>query len=449
MKIKKYEAYDMAEAMKMIKQDLGPEAVILSTKKVVKNNSFGLFSKPFLEVTAAVDMDERILMEKTAKAKAARPKAKNDANVYNGYGRIAVPKTIEDYEPEAFIRREPSRPKFDENLFKPAHVAPEPKVQQPSYNSSAQSIDKLSELINTLGLSRFESLINDVADIKKQLIEMKSSYTENIVVDLPDALKEFYSLMIKNGVDEIIAYKFLKRIEKRASAGLTKSQVRNLIVQLLGDLIPIERDCFSSLKKKVVAFVGPTGVGKTTTVAKIAANLSLKLKKKVALITIDNFRIGAVEQLKTYAEIVDIPLQVAASPQELKALLARTDGYDYVLVDSMGRSQFDTEQITDLREFLNVEDKMSIALVMSMSSNHAEMSETFENYGKLKPEFVVFTKLDETKFFGPMINLPIRRKTPILLFSTGQNVPDDMEIPDGRKIANQVLRDIPGFWSER
>lgn len=442
MKIKKYEAYDMAEAMRMIKQDLGPEAVILSTKKVVRNNGFGLFAKPFIEVTAAVDMDERILMEKTAKAKAARPKPKSDG-VYNGFGRIAVPKTEEDFRPETFKKSGTPRPLTDENPFAhSAHAAAGPKTQP-------HGVDKLSELINTLGLNRFESLINDVAEIKKQLMEMKSSQGENIVIDLPGQLKEFYSMMIKNGVDEVIAYKFLKRIEKRASAGLTKSQIRNLIVQLLGDLIPIERDCFSSLNKKILAFVGPTGVGKTTTVAKIAANLSLKLKKKVSLITIDNFRIGAVEQLKTYAEIVDIPLQVASTPQELRSLLARSEGYDYVLVDSMGRSQFDTEQISELREFLNVDDKMSTALVMSMSSNHAEMAETFENYGTLSPEYVVFTKLDETKYFGPMVNLPIRRKTPVLLFSTGQNVPDDMEVPDGRKIASQILRDIPGFWSER
>ncbi|MGE4497395.1 MAG: flagellar biosynthesis protein FlhF [Deferribacterales bacterium] len=445
MKIKKYEAYDMAEAMRMIKQELGSEAVILSTRKVVKNNSFGLFSKPLLEVTAAVDMDERILMEKTAKAKAARPKPQGADSTYNGFGKMAAPKDEDDFRPETFaadIRRPAQEKVYRSETSRQANQAKPETYQQ-------GGVDKLAELINTLGLNRFESLISDVAEIKKQMLEMKSALTENIVVDLPEQLKEFYSLMVKNGVDDVIAYKFLKRIEKRATAGLTRSQIRNLIVQLLGDLIPIEKDYFSSLNRKIVAFVGPTGVGKTTTVAKIAANLSLKLKKRVSLITIDNFRIGAVEQLKTYAEIVDIPLQVASSPEELQAILARTEGYDYVFVDSMGRSQFDTEQIGDLRRFLSAGDRMTVALVMSMSSNHAEMAETFENYGALMPEYVVFTKLDETKYFGPMVNLPIRKKTPVLLLSTGQNVPDDMEIPDGRKIASQILRDIPGFWSER
>jgi flagellar biosynthesis protein FlhF len=322
---------------------------------------------------------------------------------------------------------------------KPAEKAP----------ASTNEIDKLSDLINTLGLNRFEGLMSDVADIKKQMMELKSALNENIVVDLPESLKENYSLMIKNGVDEIIAYKFLKRIEKRATAGLTRSQIRNLIVQLLGDLIPIEKDYFSSLSRKIVAFVGPTGVGKTTTVAKIAANLSLKLKKRVCLITIDNFRIGAVEQLKSYAEIVDIPLRVASSPAELEKILASSGNYDYVFIDSMGRSQYDTEQIADLRNFVNSSGNMTVALVMSMSSNHLELMETYESYSALSPEYLVFTKLDETKYFGPLVNLPIRKKTPVLLLSTGQNVPDDMEVPDGRKIAIQIIKDIPGFWSER
>ena len=423
------------------------EAVILSTKKVVKNNSFGLFSKPLIEVTAAVDMDERILLEKTAKAKAARQRPQPQGT-YDGFGRKTEFKE-QEFQPETFAK-EIRKPGSEDSYISGAGSPQQRKYSSlDETNRQNSGVDKLAELINTLGLNRFESLISDVAEIKKQMLEMKNVLSENIVVDLPETLKEFYSLMVKNGVDDVISYKFLKRIEKRATAGLTKSQIRNLIIQLLGDLIPVEKDYFSSLNRKLVAFVGPTGVGKTTTVAKIAANLSLKLKKKVALITIDNFRIGAVEQLKTYAEIVDIPLLVASSPEELRSILNKTEGYDYVFIDSMGRSQFDSEQIGDLRKFLDAGDKMTVALVMSMSSNHVEMAETFENYSALLPEYLVFTKLDETKFFGPLVNLPIRKKTPVLLLSTGQNVPDDMEIPDGRKIATQILRDIPGFWSER
>ena len=203
------------------------------------------------------------------------------------------------------------------------------------------------------------------------------------------------------------------------------------------------------IKQKVLALVGPTGVGKTTTIAKIAANLSLQLKKSVALITIDNFRIGAVEQLKNYAEIVSIPLKVASSPNELEKIIYELKDYEYVFIDSMGRSQFDNAQIGDLRKFLEVSPLIKVALVLSMSCNHSELSDTFDRYSMLLPEYMIFTKLDETKYFGPLVNLPIKKKTPIMLLSKGQNVPDDMELPDGRKIAVQVLGEIPSLWSDK
>jgi flagellar biosynthesis protein FlhF len=202
------------------------------------------------------------------------------------------------------------------------------------------------------------------------------------------------------------------------------------------------------MKQKIIAMVGPTGVGKTTTIAKIAANMALKMHKKVCLISIDTFRIGAVEQLKTYAEIVDVPLEVASSPEELKEIIIKCKDYDYILLDSMGRSQFDKTQIKDLEAFLNVSTLISVVLVLSMSSNHSEILDTYERYSSLKPEYVIFTKMDETKKFGPVVNLPIVKKIPLLLFTTGQNVPDDMEVPDGKKIARKVLSEIPTLWSE-
>jgi flagellar biosynthesis protein FlhF len=393
MRIKKYEVFDMKEAMKLIKEELGPDAVILSSRKVVKNNNFGLFSRPIFEVTAAIEDDDRVKNKKT----------------------VGV--------------------NFD------------PAKELAKHKEPANELDRVVELINTLGLNRFDSLINDIAEIKKQMLEMKSGMKENLMVDLTGPIREFYNLMVKNGVDDIIAYKFLKKIEKRASSGLTSNHIKNLITQLMSELVPVEKNYFSSINRKVLALVGPTGVGKTTTIAKIAANLSLKMKKSVALITIDNFRIGAVEQLRTYAEIVDIPLRVASTPSELEHIINECRDYEYVFVDSMGRSQFDTEQIGDLLQFMEVSPDIKVALVMSMSSNHMEMNDTYDRYSKLMPEYLIFTKLDETRYFGPLVNLPIKKKTPLMLLSKGQNVPDDMEIPDGRKIAGMILNEIPALWS--
>ncbi|MBZ4672644.1 flagellar biosynthesis protein FlhF [Deferribacteraceae bacterium V6Fe1] len=389
MKIKKYEVYDMKEAMALIKKELGPDAVILSTRKIVKNGSFGLFSRPMIEVTAAVDY--------TAKREVKKPK--------------------ENYNP-----------------------APEKNTDD------SADISKITDIINSLGLNKFEMLLNDMNEIKKQISEMKTAISENIALDLPKSLQEVYNIMIKNEVDDVLSYKFLKKIENRIPENSTPLQIKNIAAQLFGDLIPTEKSYFSTLKKKVLALVGPTGVGKTTTVAKIAANLALKLQKSVALISIDTFRIGAVEQLKSYAEIIDVPLRVASSPTELNEIILDFEDYEYILLDTMGRSQYDTAQIDDLKSFLTTNPLINVALVLSMSSNHSELGDTFNRYSKLSPDYLIFTKLDETRYFGTLASLPILKKVPILLMTNGQNVPEDMEIPDGKKIAKFIFNEIPNLW---
>lgn len=463
MKIKKYEAANMKEALSLIKQDLGPDAVILSTRKIMKNNNFGLFARPILEVTAAADYKETPGQKPVRKPQTGTPYAQYASASAEGTAipapATATPASHKRNKAEAdkiYEMMQEESPYFEESdggryMVEPAFTPQKRRSidfqpQAPTINE--QSAEKLAELLKACGLNKFNELLNDIGEIKKQISDMKVGMTENLVVDLPAKLKGYFNIFVKNGVDNVIAYRFLKRVEKRLTAEASNIQVRELVTEMLAEIISIAPDYSGLLRKRIITLVGPTGVGKTTTIAKIAAALALKHKLRVCLITVDNFRIGAVEQLKTYAEIVNIPLYVATNSAEFKRIIDEAhDKYDCILVDSMGRSQFDSKQIENIGTLLKSDSEVTVALVLSLAANHKELADTMDRYMALSPDYLIFTKLDETKYFGPLINLPIMKRIPLLLVTTGQNVPDDMEIPNGKKIAKKVLQEIPSLWS--
>ena len=496
MKIKKYEVSDMKEALKQIKSDLGPHAVILTTRKIMKSTGLGLFPRPVLEVTAAVDFDRNAIPAKPAQPKKLPAQSASHHHAGNAatYGSNVTPTApaykklpeteqtdtdyLEDIDDDEYIRSllGNSRNKFPQsttNSSDSSDLLPkegeEPYIPPPkesavmqSFHSAASSglpaddsakntsIDKIAEMIESLGLDKLSKLADDIDDIKKQLMEIKGRETPTgAAVDLPNNLKEYYSLLVKNGVDEVLAYRFLKSLTVKIPDLPGRAQLKNLIQQELIALIPFEADYLVSLRGKVALFVGPTGVGKTTTIAKIAADLVLRYSQRVCLITTDMFRIGAVEQLKTYAEIADIKLYVATNPEELARIISEVSGeYDYILTDSTGRSPYDNVKIADIAAYAQTSPLIMPILVLSMATNHNELGEAYERYGELKPAYIVFTKLDETRYFGPMFNIPAKKKTPILLLSAGQKVPDDMETPDGKKIAKKLLQEIPALWND-
>ena len=191
---------------------------------------------------------------------------------------------------------------------------------------------------------------------------------------------------------------------------------------------------------KVVALIGPTGVGKTTTVAKLAANFALREKFRVALVTADTYRIAAVEQLRTYADLIGVPIDVVYTPQELRTALYRHQDKQLVLIDTAGRSPSNQPQLAELEALMAVDDNIETHLVLSATTKFTDCLNAVQRFQAAKPQKYLFTKLDEASNLGTIFNLMFHAPKTLSYITTGQNVPDDIELADPNRLTTLMLR---------
>jgi flagellar biosynthesis protein FlhF len=192
-------------------------------------------------------------------------------------------------------------------------------------------------------------------------------------------------------------------------------------------------------KTRLVALVGPTGVGKTTTIAKLAANYRLREKKRVGLITVDTYRIAAVDQLRTYADIIDLPMQVVSSPREMREAIMQLNGLDLILMDTAGRSPRDEIKIQELKSLLSEAKADEVHLVLSTAASAESLTKTAERFSEVGTTTLILTKLDETTELGNILALLRQCQLPLSYLTNGQNVPDDIEPADANRLARQIL----------
>ncbi|MBW1715909.1 MAG: protein FlhF [Deltaproteobacteria bacterium] len=258
---------------------------------------------------------------------------------------------------------------------------------------------------------------------------------------LNPALTDLYAQLIRSGVRDHYAKLFLEKAGalNGVSAASVKA-IRERTIKAITEVIEV-RDPFAPSDKRqiVAAFVGTTGVGKTTTIAKLAAQLMLKAEKKVGLISIDNYRIGAMEQLKTYAHILGIPCFPAFTRKDLLFALKRMERTDVVLIDTAGQSQYDTNRIQTLKEMMTNDLAISSHLLLSVATSESEMNQTALNFSPLGFQSYIFTKIDEAETGGSVINQIMRLRAPISYLTTGQNVPEDIERAHKGKILKLLL----------
>jgi flagellar biosynthesis protein FlhF len=255
-------------------------------------------------------------------------------------------------------------------------------------------------------------------------------------------LFDVYTRLIEADVEHELARDLVSRLQSGGGANGTvdaawlETQLEEMIEASLPVRGPIP---YESGHQKVVALVGSTGVGKTTTIAKLAAHFRLRERARLGLITVDTYRIAAVEQLRTYAEIIDLPMKVVMTPREMSRALAEMEGLDLILLDTAGRSPSDDLKIQELKSFLTAAAVHEVHLVLSAVSSSRSLLMTAKKFAPARPTAVVLTKLDEAAGLGGILKAIEAIKLPISYVTTGQNVPDDIELANARRLARLIL----------
>lgn len=367
MKIKKYVAKSMPEAMTKIRDELGADAVILNSKEITEGGFLGLFKKRKIEVIAALDN---------------KPLPKNEQKeTKKERSNLMIPKVNDD--------------------------------------KTAKVLDEIQHLKRMLEKQAFQSENKFSADYElayQQLIdqEVDVELAQSIVQSIVHLHEEENREPSRESVNEFLKSTLIKKLHDVSFEGIT-------------------------FDKKLVQFVGPTGVGKTTTLAKVAAHCMLHHKKKIAFITTDTYRIAAIDQLKTYARILNVPLEVVYSTEDYKKAIQKFSNYDLILVDTAGRNYREVKFIHELKEMIDIDDNIETFLTLALTAKAEDIKEIFNQFKPMAIDKVVFTKLDETTTYGSILNICLNHPVGIPYLTNGQDVPDDIIEPNPHYITELLL----------
>jgi flagellar biosynthesis protein FlhF len=271
--------------------------------------------------------------------------------------------------------------------------------------------------------------------------ELNCRAEDSGVQHLPEALFEVYTDLIEAELEERVAQEFIEHLRSETTVDLAdKFALRAELARLVESEIQVSGPLKTSAGQgRVVALVGPTGVGKTTTIAKLAANYRLRENKTVGLITVDTYRIAAVEQLRTYAEIIDLPMEVVSTPREMREAISRMKSLDLVLMDTAGRSPRDEVRIQELKAILAEANPAEVHLVLSATGGAKSLTTTAKQFATVGTTAMIVTKLDEAMGLGNMLSVVRGCGLPISYITDGQNVPDDIQVAQRRSLAQQIL----------
>lgn len=397
MKIMKYQAATEKEAMLMAKDELGKEALILSIKSVKPKGIFRLFRKAYVEVTAALDENTQ---------KDSGNSSIKDSNIKEAESNQSSQEVAEF---RRFLSEFSQKQKEHEKLQAGTEKAVSPES---SGKAAVEPEGKPSQLEQVFDSEGKASPVLQVIYEQLQDNEVETDLIDKLLSNLAGEGPE---VELEQGIDKVYRQ----------------------IVEQLSDVRPI-KTAEAKAKAKPIFFIGSTGVGKTTTIAKLASLFTLRDKCKVALITADTYRIAAVEQLRTYANILNIPIKVIYKEEEIVGCLEEFADMDLILIDTAGRSYQDTKHLGELKDLLAQVPDKQVYLVLSLSTKNSDLMKTVAAY-EFADFSLIFTKLDETLAYGSIFNISQRTGRPLSYVTTGQNVPDDIAELDPYEIASKIL----------
>ena len=379
MQIKRFEAKNMTTALRLIKDELGPDAVILSARSLRKGKGFFDSMKyAGVEVTAAID-NQRLLMKNSNSA--------GRKSIYPSWERVGF--------------GDPYRVEKKEVIRTTGYPGQNP-VERKSCHAERRS--------NSGGNYR--------------------------------ALSSIYQKILSQEIDRSIASELIEEI-KRIPALLEiigNKDFRSHLATILEEIgVMVDKGVFAAGDSRIVAFVGSTGVGKTTTIAKLAALQSRRFKKRVALITLDNYGIAAIEQLKTYAQIIGIPLETAVNLAELKRSIKKNKDKELIIIDTPGISPHNYKLIQDLKGYFAKLSNLQTHLVLSATTKEKDLIGTTVAFKDMKIDRLLFTKIDESTTYGNLVNLLVQTKIPLSFLGSGRKVPDDIEAGSTEKLVDLLF----------
>lgn len=477
MRVKRYIVDTMPEAMQHIRTDLGADAVILSTKETKVGGFLGMFARKKIEVIAAVEQAEKPKGSAPVKPKVtpsvpsgAVPKAYQRTAEISKQGPKASPLPVNNADNAADAQQDADYNRFAEILSQVAaseevvdrqkdevnqtqkYAEAAPAAVRGDLTEAAASVEakkpsrggQEESLSSRLGISESEQrVLEELKEMKEWIARLSRQNLE--AQHLPEPLRVIRDQLLKQDLSAKLAEEWLAAAEdawKASQMQMSETELLNVIYKQAEAFLEGRIGDGVQPGTRIVYVAGPTGVGKTTTIAKIAAEQLFRNQRKVGFITSDTYRISAVEQLRTYASILNVPMEVVQSPGDMQRALQKLQDCDLILMDTAGRNYRNELLVSELQSLFSHSDQSETYLVLSLTSKSSDMIEIADHFSKYELDKVIFTKMDETGSYGALFNLIDAHNLRLSYMTNGQNVPDDLLMADPERLCHLLLGEI-------